>query len=134
MFEGKTYLLQGYIKDVIREHYNDLLQGYLEVTKTLEIITRTYARSKIRTEVENYIKGYVLCQQNKANRHKKYRQIQFAPILDTLQDEVTIDFIVKLLKLTHLVTKEKYDLILIVVDKLTKYSLIIPFKESYNAE
>ena len=45
-----------------------------------------------------------------------------------------MDFIVKLPKLIHLVTKEKYDSILVVVDKLTKYSLIIPFKKSYNAE
>ena len=34
----------------------------------------------------------------------------------------------------HLVTKERYDLILVVVDKLTKYSLIVLFKETYNAE
>ena len=47
---------------------------------------------------------------------------------------MTIDFIVKLLKLAHLVTTEKYDLILVVVDKLTKYSLIILFKKSYNTE
>ena len=47
---------------------------------------------------------------------------------------MTIDFIVKLPKLTHLVTKDKYNSILVVVDKLTKYSLIILFKKSYNAE
>ena len=47
---------------------------------------------------------------------------------------MTIDFIIKLLKLAHLVIQEKYDLILVVVDKLTKYSLIIPFKENYNVE
>ena len=45
-----------------------------------------------------------------------------------------MDFITKLLKLIHPVTKEKYNLILVVVDKLTKYLLIIPFKESYNVE
>ena len=45
-----------------------------------------------------------------------------------------MDFIIKLLKSIHLVTKEKYDLILVVVDKLIKYSLLILFKESYNTE
>ena len=45
-----------------------------------------------------------------------------------------IDFIIKLLKLVYLVTKKIYDLILVVVDKLIKYSLIIPFKEGYNAK
>ena len=45
-----------------------------------------------------------------------------------------MDFVVKLSKSTYLVTREKYDLILVVVDKLTKYSLIILFKKSYNTE
>ena len=45
-----------------------------------------------------------------------------------------IDFIVKLLKLEYLVTRKKYNLILVVVDKLTKYSLIVLFKENYNVE
>ena len=46
--------------EVIKEYYNDLLQGHLGVTKTIEIIRRTYARPKIRKEVENYIKNCVL--------------------------------------------------------------------------
>ena len=45
-----------------------------------------------------------------------------------------MDFIVKLPKSTHPVTKDKYDSILIIVDKLTKYSLIILFKKLYTAE
>ena len=59
IFENRTYLPQGYIKEVIREYYNDLLQGHLGITKTLEIVKRTYARSRMRKEVENYIKEYV---------------------------------------------------------------------------
>ena len=84
MFEGKTYLPQGYAEEVIKEHYNDLLQGNPGIAKTLEAIGRTYARSKIRKEIEDYIKKCVLCQQNKLARHKKYRQIQFAPVTNTL--------------------------------------------------
>ena len=45
-----------------------------------------------------------------------------------------MDFIIKLPRLVYLVIKEKYDLILVVVDKLTKYSLIVLFKENYNVE
>jgi hypothetical protein len=31
------------------------------------------------------------------------------------------------------VIKITYDLIIVIVDKLTKYAIIIPFKETYNA-
>jgi hypothetical protein len=43
-----------------------------------------------------------------------------------------IDFIVKLLLFINPVTKVIYDSIIIIVDKLTKYTIIILFKETYN--
>ena len=49
------------MKEVIREYYNDLLQGHLGITKTLEIIGKTYARPKIRKEIKDYIRNYVPC-------------------------------------------------------------------------
>ena len=61
MFENKVYLPQGCVEGVIRDYHDDLLQGHLGIAKTLEIIERTYARPKIRKEVENYIKSCVLC-------------------------------------------------------------------------
>ncbi len=39
----------------------------------------------------------------------------------------------KLPRLVNPVTNDKYDLIIIIVDKLTKYTIIILYKESYNA-
>ena len=45
-----------------------------------------------------------------------------------------IDFIIKLLRLKDPLIKEKYDMILIIVDRLTKYSYLIPFKEKYTVE
>ena len=44
-----------------------------------------------------------------------------------------MDFIIKLPRLVNLVTNNKYDLIIVIVDKLTKYAIIILYKESYNA-
>ena len=48
------------MEEVIKEYYNNLLQGHLGITKTLEIIERIYARPKIRKEVENYVKRCIL--------------------------------------------------------------------------
>ena len=45
-----------------------------------------------------------------------------------------MDFIVKLLKLKDPIIKEEYDAILVLVDRLTKYSHMILFKEKYTAE
>jgi len=45
-----------------------------------------------------------------------------------------MNFIIKLLKSTNLVTGDKYDLILIMINKLIKYSHIIACKEKFTAE
>ena len=45
-----------------------------------------------------------------------------------------MNFIIKLLKSKKLVTEMIYDNILIIVDKLIKYSHLISFKESYSAD
>jgi len=92
-----------------------------------------YAALKLRALVEQYIKEYIYCQQNKSARHTKYGQIQFAKVPDILWKDVTMDFIIKLPRLVNPVTNDKYDLIIVIVDKLTKYTIIIPYKESYNA-
>ena len=46
-FKSKLYLPKGYVEIVIREYYNNLLQGHLEIIKTLEIIERIYTRPKL---------------------------------------------------------------------------------------
>ena len=45
-----------------------------------------------------------------------------------------MDFIIKLLKLKDLATKDAFNLILIIINKLTKYLHIIAFKEIYIAK
>ena len=45
-----------------------------------------------------------------------------------------MDFITKLLKSKDLIITEVYDAIIVIVDRLTKYVIILPFKEKYNAE
>jgi hypothetical protein len=43
-----------------------------------------------------------------------------------------MDFVVKLPRLVDPVTNDKYDLIIVIINKLTKYTIIILYKETYN--
>ena len=45
-----------------------------------------------------------------------------------------MDFITKLLKSRDPTTGIQYNSIMVVVDRLTKYTHFIPFKETFNAE
>ena len=44
-----------------------------------------------------------------------------------------MDFIVKLPKLKDLVTGDIFNLIIVIIDKLIKYTVLIPYKEIYKA-
>jgi len=48
--------------------------------------------------------------------------------------EITIDFITKLLVSIDPLTETDYNAILVIVDRLTKYNHLIPFREKYNTE
>ncbi len=45
-----------------------------------------------------------------------------------------MDFIIKLLKLRDLVIKDIFNLIIIIINKLIKYAIIIPYKETYKVD
>ncbi len=44
-----------------------------------------------------------------------------------------MDFIIKLLKSKDLVIRDIFNLIIVIIDKLIKYTVLIPYKEIYKA-
>ncbi len=44
-----------------------------------------------------------------------------------------MDFVIKLLELKDPVTGGTFDSIMVIVDKLIKYAILIPYKETYKA-
>ena len=133
-YNEKAYVPETCIRDIIGDHHDDPLHGHPGVAKTMELIGREYAAPGMRASVEQYIKECIQCQQNKSARHTKYGQIQFAPVPSTPWDDVTMDFVVKLPKSKDPATQDVFDSIMVIVDKLTKYAIMVPFKESYKAD
>ena len=66
---------------------------------------------------------------NKLSHHKLYRESQQIDLPEVAWDTIIIDFVVKLLKSENKVTKVRYNSILVVVDKLTKYTHLILWQE-----
>ena len=67
------------------------------------------------------------CVKNKLSHHKPYGESQQIDFPEAAWDTITIDFVVKL---PRSVTKVKYNSILVVVDKLTKYTHLILWQET----
>ena len=96
----------------------------------MEYIRRNFTFLQIRRKVSEYIKRYNSYNKNKVSRYTKYGNLQFRELLRQLQDEVTIDFIVKLPKLQDPIIEYEYDSILIIVNRLIKYSYFISYSET----
>jgi hypothetical protein len=63
-----------------------------------------------------------------------YRIIQILDILKIPWISIVLDFVVKLLLLRDPITSIKYDFILVITDRLTKYTYIILYLKASIAE
>jgi hypothetical protein len=70
-----------------------------------------------------YIRNKTLC-------YTLYRIIQSLDIPKTPWTLIVLDFVIKLLLLRNLITRIEYDFILVVTDRLTKYTYIILYLEA----
>jgi hypothetical protein len=71
---------------------------------------------------------------NKTLYYTPYKIIQILDILKTPWTLIVLDFVVKLLLSRDLITGIEYDSILVITDRLTKYTYIILYLEASIAE
>ena len=67
-------------------------------------------------------------------RHKPYRGLQPIKTLGRLQEVILQDFIIKLLKLRDSITGQDYNVILVIVDKLTKQGYFIAYTKKISVK
>ena len=120
-------------EEVIQRHHDRPLHRHPGQDKTLEKIQRNYRFDRMKRKVIEFIRNCEQCAKNKPSRHKPYGQAQQIDLPEAPWKTIMIDFVVKLPKSTDPATKVVYDSILVVVDKLTKYTHLVLWKESGTA-
>ena len=113
-------------RKVISDHHDGPLLEHPGRDKTIELIQQRYQFLNMKKAVEKYIRQCITCVQNKSTRYKPYSEQQQIEALQQVWQEITMDFIVKLPLSKDTITNIKYDNILVVVDRLTKYVHFIP--------
>ena len=126
-----SWLLQHWI---IHQHHDNSAQRHLRILKTMKLLSRNYYFSKIKKKVKHYISKYQDCQLNKYIMHTLYGHIQYTKIADYPWQNITMDFIVKFPKSEDSATNTKYDSILVIINKLTKYAHLILYNEKFTAK
>jgi len=132
--KGKLHIPENQVEDCIQRYHDSPLKGHPGVTETLRTIRRSCHSKGMREHVMEYIKNCTACERNRHTTHKKYGELQFQPPPAQPWLEIKMDFITKLPLSTDLITEEDYDSILVIVDRLTKYSHLIPFRRDFDTK
>ena len=129
LFKKLVYVLKHQQKDIIQMYHNESLRDHQETHKMIKTIFWSYYFPHMRKKVQSYVNKCDLCHKIKSVRHRSYEEMRTASVSDWLWASVVINFIVKLLLLKKLLTKVIYNLILMMMNQLTKKVRFLPYKE-----
>jgi transposase InsO family protein len=87
----------------------------------------------MKDKVALYIKKCADCQRNKHSTYALYGEMQLMELLSELWSDISMDFVTGLPLFKDPATGLSYDAILVIVDRFTKYALMIPFRRDYTA-
>ncbi|KAJ9533777.1 hypothetical protein QJQ45_026860 [Haematococcus lacustris] len=116
-------------KKVIYTMHDTRSAGHLGMTKTLEQVTRWFTWPSVSENVKSYVRSCHSCQVNKSSAKKPAGLLQPLPTPERPWDSVSMDLIVKL----PASGPNKYDSILVFVDRLTKMVHLVKTWESMTA-
>ena len=121
-------------RDVIKDRHDQKMAGHQGINKTMELITRDFQWPGLRQDVTSYINQCDTCAKAKHSRHKPYGKLQIPALPEQAWSSVALDFITKLPLSREPLTGVEYDSILVIVETLTKYVYLEPYKEASTAE
>jgi Integrase zinc binding domain/Integrase core domain len=106
--------------DILHSLHDHQLAGHPGIGKTMKSICRQYHWPHMSTFVTDYIRSCSKCRHAKSIHHKPFRPLRFLPIGERPWDSISMDFI------EGLPLSDGHDMILVIVDRLTKMALFIP--------
>jgi hypothetical protein len=112
---------------VLKEMHNVPYVGHLGYHKSITTIRSQFFWLGMKMDVIDYIAICTECQRVKAEHRHPKGLLQQLPIPEKKWEVITIDFITKLPKTTR-----QHDLIMVVVDKLTKAAHFDPVKTTHT--
>ena len=110
---------EGLRTTIISQCHDNSLAGHGGIAKTTELVSRQYYWPKMRETIKRYVKNYDTCQRSKAVQHAPYELLQRNEVPDQPWRSIAMNFI------TDLLESDRYDIILVVIDRLTKISHFI---------
>eukprot|EP00055_Hartaetosiga_balthica_P017772 m.122942 g.122942 ORF g.122942 m.122942 type:complete len:966 (+) comp9398_c1_seq1:1052-3949(+) len=118
------------VKEVIREAHDSATSGHFAFFKTYRRLFPSFFWPEMRKQIKQYCESCMQCQRSKSSTVKQQGLLQPLPIPDERWQSVGLDFVTGLTSSG----KEKYDAILVVVDRLTKRCHLIATHKSLSSK
>ena len=114
-------------RDIVKKYHNHVAIGHPGRWKTYELVSRDFWWPGISTFVKNYVDGCSTCQATKI-RPKNQVPLQPNQVPTDVWGVITMDFI------TDLPNSQGYDSLFVVVDRLSKATIVTPCTKTITAE
>ena len=117
-----------FIPTLMNQFHDSAIGGHEGVLKTFKRMAREVYWKGMRSDITTFIKSCNVCQRN------KYSTLSFAwllsplPIPEQVWSDISLDFV------EGLPSSKGFEVILVVVDRLTKYAHFIPLKHPFIAK
>ena len=112
---------------VLADGHSSPSGGHFGYLKTLTRISAGFVWPGIRTSVKSFIWDYEVCQRCKHETLRPAGLLQPLPIPQHIWTDISMDFV------EGLPLSQGYNVIMVVVDRLSKYAHFVPLKHPYTA-
>ena len=119
--------MQSLKKEILDEAYISAYAMHPGGTKMYHTIRPFYYWPGMKRKIGEYVSRCAICQQVKAERKKPFGLMQPLPVPQWKWENITMHFVYKLPR-----TRNGYDGVWVIVDRLTKLAHFIPVREKYS--
>ncbi|KYQ89042.1 Proline iminopeptidase [Tieghemostelium lacteum] len=119
------------VQTITKLFHDGKMMGHMSYFKTIELMKRYFYTSKSNKTIKNYIESCHICKANTDNHGKELGLLKPLPIPNTLFDSISMDYIF-VPEITN--SENKYNRIWIIIDRLSKYHILIPTHSTYNSK
>ena len=112
---------------IINELHCSPYAGHIGMNRTLALIARYFYWPDMQTDINDYVRGCVMCQRNKPRAGQPAGKLQPLPVPSGIWEDISMDFVGPLP-----LTSRHNDFIFVVVDRLSKMAHFLPCKKSID--
>jgi len=129
-WKGRLVLPRGHevVNKILYEFHSTLLGGHSGFIRTLQRIASQFYWHGMQQDIKEFVQSCLICQQAKHDTSLPSGLLEPLPIPEQIWEDVAMDFI------TGLPSSNGHTVIMVVIDRLSKYAHLASLKSDFNSK